>query len=661
MTARWFLRATLWLVAAILLSLARVSSADLIESRAYLEDPSGTLTFQEARARPFTPYTGVLAKGLTTSVYWLRLQINPNLAQDRSAIDQIGGFPPVLHNPSGAFDDLVMRVRPPYTDHISLYDPQYSDLTERRAGNKLAWRDSEFPSLNHAFVLPRGDGPRDVWLRVDTANTMLVGVDVLPYEQMRMLEKRQEILNVIDVSLILFFIVWAGLLFIVRRDRLVAAFLVVMVVSFFYATNYMGYYRIFLGHVVSAPTLDLAHSFLVILMPTVYLFFSRQLLKEYRPRPWVMQALLPLQYYFVIGWLLLVTGHVQTALFLNLVFALVGQIAVCCTLLFGVSPASVESEQAPPVSPRWALAYSMTITMLFTILMLPALGIVDGFSAGLYRNMIQGGVPFLFMAVLVHRRHRKLDYWQQRQVAKAEQMAASEKTRREDSEQFLAMLTHEIRTPLTVMAYATKTKLPDGELGEHVKSGIKEIDELIERCVQADRADQTHLPMATVETTVGHVVHDLKARFTSERIDWQLKVPSETRLQTDLALLMIVLNNLVDNAIKYSPDHASISVIIETQSADDVPGSVTEIRETAAASQDGLMVVVSNSLGLAGFPDSGRLFEKYYRAPRAHIRTGSGLGLYVARSFAINLGGQLTYLPTTDAVRFKLWLPHSVY
>ena len=651
MAARWFLRATLWLIAATLLSVTRVSSADLIESRAYLEDPSGKLTFQEVRSLPFTPYTGVLAKGLTTSVYWLRMRIDPGLAQDQTGLDLVGGFPPVLHDPTPVSDDLVMRIRPPYTDQISLFDPQYSALAQRLAGNTVAWRDSEFPSLNHAFVLPRGDSPRDVWLRVATTNTMLVGVDVLPYNQMRMLEKRQEILNVMDAALTLFFIVWAGLLFIARRDRLVAAFLVVMVVSFFYATNYMGYYRIFLGHWLPAPMLDMAHSFLVILMPTAYLFFSRQLLQEYRPRPWVMRALLPLQYYFVIGWLLLAAGQVQSALFLNLVVALVGQFAVCCILLFGISPVGSESEQAPPVSPRWALAYSVTMMTLFGILMLPALGIIDGFSGGLYRNMIQGAVPFLFMAFLVHRRHRRLDQWQQRQVAKAEQVATSEKNRREDSEQFLAMLTHEIRTPLTVMAYATKTKLPDGELGEHVKSGIQEIDELIERCVQADRADQSHLPMHTVETAVGHVVRELQLRFNSARIQWHVNVPSDTKLQTDFALLMVVLNNLLDNAIKYSLDHAVISVTIDSDDKVEVlKGGETKITK-------GVAFVVSNAPSAAGFPDEVRLFEKYYRAPRAHIRTGSGLGLYVARSFAANLGGQLSYHPTTQLVQFKLWLP----
>jgi len=107
-------------------------------------------------------------------------------------------------------------------------------------------------------------------------------------------------------------------------------------------------------------------------------------------------------------------------------------------------------------------------------------------------------------------------------------------------------------------------------------------------------------------------------------------------------LLEIILNNLVDNALKYAHDHASIVLTVEQESR---------------LGRDGVVFAVSNPLGAVGFPDPDRLFEKYYRAPRAHIRTGSGLGLYVARSFAVNIGGELSYHPATDAVCFKLWLP----
>jgi signal transduction histidine kinase len=635
------------LVALIVLLLLPVSSmANLVTSQAYFEDKSGQLTFEQVRDRSFTPYTGILTKGFTSSVYWLRLRIDPALTHVQDAAVSSGGFPPAIYSPTSKSEQLVLRVRPPYTDRVELFDPTFDRLNRqvprRITGNRFAWRDSEFRNLNHGFVLPAGKEPRDVWLRVASTSTMLIGVDVLPYDEMSLLEKRQELLNVFDVSLTLFFIVWASLLFVTRPDRIVGAFLLVMVVSFFFAVNYMGYYRIFLGQWIPVWMPDLLQSVFVMFMPAVYLFFSRQILREYRPKPSMMRVLLPMQYYFVFGLGLLFLGHVQLALMLNLVLALLGQAWVCIILLFGVNPAPIDSEEHPPISCRWVLVYSLTITALFALLMLPALGLTAAFEGSLYRNFVQAAVPFVLIAVLVHKRNRQLDQWQQRKVARAEQTAASEMSRREDSEQFLAMLTHEIRMPLTVMAYAAKTNLPAGELGKHVQSGIREIDELIERCVQADRADQVSLPTAFDAVSIQRIVRDLKSRFPDARLQCQVRVNPALLLKTDVALLEIILNNLVDNALKYAHDHASIVLTVEQESR---------------LGRDGVVFAVSNPPGAVGFPDPDRLFQKYYRAPRAHIRTGSGLGLYVARSFAVNIGGELSYHPATDAVCFKLWLP----
>ncbi len=641
-----FVRAAL-LCVGFLLS-GQAVSADLIGAKAYFEDKSGKLSFAQVQQETFTPYEGLLTKGFTHSVYWLRLSLDPTRASSKP-MPLAGGFPPAIHKPSslgGRFSDtIVLRVRPPFLDQVELFDPLEPHKTNRVTGNVIPWSSDEFGSLNHGFLLPMGDTPRDVWLRVSATSTMVVGVDALPYQEMLALEKQQELLNLLDAALNVFFIVWAGLLFAMRPDRLVGAFLVVMVVSFFYATNYMGYYRIFFGDWFPAELPDIMQSVLVIVMLAAYMLFNRRLLQDYRPNPLLMRLLLPVQYYFVVGLSLLFAGFEQLALMLNILNALVGQLLVCLILIqgFKASERSENAASAPVLSRRWALVYSLLLTFLFGGLGLPALGLIEATQTSLYRSIIQGAVPFVFMAVIVHLRNRRLEREQQRQIAIAEQSAASEKSRREESEQFLAMLTHEIRTPLTVMAYASKTDLPEGQLGEHVKAGIEEIDGLIERCVQADRADQAGLALVMSETTLDAVLHTPRARFAGERVRWSTTgLPGDLAVSTDVTLFDAVLNNLIDNALKYSPPDQPVSV---------------DVSLCKVGQRQGVNIVVSNKLGAAGFPDPDRVFDKYYRAPRAHIRTGSGLGLYVARSFATKLGGRLDYCPTADLVCFELWLP----
>lgn len=95
-------------IAVLLLMLTMASlgwAADHIVERAYLEDASGELTLAQAQTQPWTPFTGVLARGYTSSAVWLRLRIAPQTNQDGK---------------------LILRIRPAILDHITLFDPYLS-------------------------------------------------------------------------------------------------------------------------------------------------------------------------------------------------------------------------------------------------------------------------------------------------------------------------------------------------------------------------------------------------------------------------------------------------------------------------------------------------------------------------------------------------------
>jgi signal transduction histidine kinase len=56
-------------------------------------------------------------------------------------------------------------------------------------------------------------------------------------------------------------------------------------------------------------------------------------------------------------------------------------------------------------------------------------------------------------------------------------------------------------------------------------------------------------------------------------------------------------------------------------------------------------------------PDPKRVFKKYYRAPGAYSKTGSGLGLHIAQSIVRKLGGWMRYQPVGNQIRFEVWIP----
>ena len=118
-----WLAAWLWVPAAL--------AQDHITARAWLEDPTLQMTWQEAQQAPVQTYTGTLSKGFGPSAIWLRLRIDPNSSDSsqRSA------------------DRLVLRIRPVYLDDIQVFDPLSPTGLAGRTGDIHHPRKDELRSL----------------------------------------------------------------------------------------------------------------------------------------------------------------------------------------------------------------------------------------------------------------------------------------------------------------------------------------------------------------------------------------------------------------------------------------------------------------------------------------------------------------------------------
>ena len=124
------LKALLSLVALTLISyVGHVRAGEgYILQQSYYEDKTNALSLDQIREEKFTSYSGWLAKGYSPSTYWIKLNIRPS--------DQ----------------DLVLRIRPTFTETIQLFDAQDAN-SKRVVGAKYPWRDSDIQSYNHSFKL----------------------------------------------------------------------------------------------------------------------------------------------------------------------------------------------------------------------------------------------------------------------------------------------------------------------------------------------------------------------------------------------------------------------------------------------------------------------------------------------------------------------------
>ncbi len=204
-------------------------------------------------------------------------------------------------------------------------------------------------------------------------------------------------------------------------------------------------------------------------------------------------------------------------------------------------------------------------------------------------------------------------------------------------QEFIANVSHELKTPLSaIKAYAETLQRGAIEDEVHRKRFVERIEE------QAERLHQLILDMlqlARVESgkqafdihaiavseTVKSCIDDFLEPTQSQQITLTYDPPNEDLfVQADAEALRHILNNLIDNAVKYTPENGSITVRWR--------------REYEMVVID----VVDTGIGIAA-KDQDRLFERFFRVDKARSQElgGTGLGLSIVKHLALNFGGQV--------------------
>lgn len=211
-------------------------------------------------------------------------------------------------------------------------------------------------------------------------------------------------------------------------------------------------------------------------------------------------------------------------------------------------------------------------------------------------------------------------------------------TERRKSEQlkddFIGMVSHELRTPLTVVAGAINTAISPGVSPDDVRQllndaawGAETMGDIIENLLELSRWQANRLVLGSsivdIRSAVRRVVDKASKKSSNHRIVADV-APDLPVVTADLTRIEHILDNLVDNAIKYSPDGGDVLV---------------------AAQQDGTSILLSVSdQGIGITPsEAERLFQPFSRLqalPPASVQ-GIGLGLVVCRHLVEAHGGQI--------------------
>jgi len=222
---------------------------------------------------------------------------------------------------------------------------------------------------------------------------------------------------------------------------------------------------------------------------------------------------------------------------------------------------------------------------------------------------------------------------------------------------FTSDASHELRTPLTAIRSIGETALQQQtvspECRETIGSMLEETDRLVqtvESLLLLSRTDGNALQKQPVE--IGDLLDDVVEFLTVLAEDRQQQIIFERNtsltIPADPCMLRRAFLNLVDNAIKYSPEQSHIT-----------------IRFYRTPDQETVIDVLDHGPGIPA-PEKERIFDRFYRLDngRSRDKGGTGLGLSITKAALEAHGGTITLLDSSTGgclfrVRFPATPPHS--
>lgn len=596
---------------------------DYVVERAWLEDASGRLDLAEVRQRPVRFFTGVLSQGFGHSAIWLRLRIDP------------GAHPFPLREP----ERLVLRIRPTYLDDIRVFDPLAPRGLAGETGDLHHPGLSAFGGLDFLLPVARGSAPRDLWLRLASTSTRQIDVQVLDVDDLGRLGRTQALVFAGYLGLILVFASWGVAHWIASREQVIGAFGLKQTAALLYALGSLGYLRAFWPPDWPAWALDRTTTASSIAAVSTAILFHVLLQREFGPPRWIRRVHLALLALFPVKLALLSIGSSITALRLNMIEVLLAPVIFLCSALVSRGWSVAEVEKRPALSRPVVIGFYGVLVAMMVVAALPGLGLVQGGEISLYVVQAHGLLTaFLVLTMLQYRTHVRREQQRATTLAleRSRLQARQEREIREERDKLLTMLAHELKTPLATMQMRLDTQARGSR---EIRLAIRDMDGVIERCLQTTRMDEGRLVMRCECCDLVDLVREaVSACAQPARV--RMDMPGALRLRTDRQLFFVVLNNLLENACKYAAPDTPIDVVLQCDA--DGRGATLEVR---------------NRPGAAGWPDANRLFDKYYRSPHARRQAGTGLGLFLARNLMQTLGGQIRYAPDDEQLRFVVTLP----
>jgi PAS domain S-box-containing protein len=230
-----------------------------------------------------------------------------------------------------------------------------------------------------------------------------------------------------------------------------------------------------------------------------------------------------------------------------------------------------------------------------------------------------------------------------------------ERQQEEQRSTFTSVISHELKTPISIIkGYASTLARKDAQFDTQVLQSrllaIEEeadrLDKLVGNLLYASRIQANGLQMEITSLDLEHLIESVLRRLKAKAPDVSisLSIPEHLPIvMADRDRIEEVLQNLLDNAIKYSPRHPEISIFC------------------FSTGEEAIVSVKDSGMGIS-VREQEQVFERFQRVGDSHSRStpGAGLGLYIARAIIEAHGGRIWVESTwREGSTFSFSLPRE--
>ncbi|MEK7607282.1 MAG: PAS domain S-box protein [Patescibacteria group bacterium] len=219
--------------------------------------------------------------------------------------------------------------------------------------------------------------------------------------------------------------------------------------------------------------------------------------------------------------------------------------------------------------------------------------------------------------------------------------------------EFISLASHQLRTPLSAVNWyaemllsgdAGKASKTQKEYLKEIYAGNQRMVELVNSLLNVSRLEMGTFTIETEQTDIEKLARDVMGELHPMIEPKKIKVKQQygkplPALNADPKLLRIILQNILSNAVKYTPEKGRVSLDIRTREKGETIGGKTMAEP--------VMAITISDTGY-GIPKNqqGKIFTKLFRADnvRQMDTEGTGLGLYIVKSVVDHSGGTIWFL-----------------